>query len=310
MSIYALLKDLLEVPRFEKFSKVKKSGKRRVIGKPNNAMRLLHQRIVRKLRSLDLNYLSAHGGVKGRSILTNAYEHRSSQYFYFIDFYDAYGSVPLEGLAHLLSARIPEWGTPAEILSFLSLYCSLNLRPGKGLVQGAPASLDLFNFYCELMVDRQIRDICYDGDTYYSRYVDDLAISNLVRPIPAGLRRKIRRVLAKAGLSVNERKSHHLDREKAGSPGQIRQVVITGIALEGPPRFGVSLPWKFLRALEEALDDVLGKPALFKAKIRSLRGSIGHFRLVERNLRHNSATRRIARKIAAFQAQFPHHSSR
>lgn len=218
--------------------------KRRLIGHPNKYLRVLHARFDERLRAAirhmgdDGKHLrqlpSACAFVRGANPTVHAKEHAANEFFYITDLADAYPSIDLARLAMLLTyvARFDEYrsefslamlsanplaeivlqGDPMyqSVLEFLECYCAGMY--GKGLAVGGPLSPRLFNLYCEAYLDRDMRGICRRQEIVYTRYADDLVFSR-DRLIGGDTRRTLRQVIAKAGFSVNHRKSQVLSRK-------------------------------------------------------------------------------------------------
>lgn len=217
--------------------------KRRLIGNPNEPMRILHELFEKYLRSEIKNMgrdaygprmlPSAKGCVKGSNPTINSLFHVEGQFFYITDLKNAYPSVNLEKLAMLVvyiekyddyqfefSLRALAEGASftkfiindplfSLIHKFLEVYCA-GIR-GKGLAVGGPLSPYLMNLYCEVYIDSFLRRLCEKYEIVYTRYVDDLVFSR-EKPIISDMRREIRQPIYDADFDVNHRKSKVLCR--------------------------------------------------------------------------------------------------
>lgn len=230
-----------EEPAFE-WRRIRRKGKTRFIGEPNLAMRSLHERIMRRLTfaaSLILMH-NAHGGVPGRSIITNAGMHVRSRYFYQLDIVDAFHSISIKRLAQVLSKTETGLGQSHEIEMFLRAYCA---REQGGLATGGPASPLLFNIYCAVTIDEKLRKLYPEPLNIYTRFLDDLTISS-GKPIPSIMRRRIREIVTDAGFEVSHRKSSVKDLHE-------QSVTVTGVTIT---REGTIRPTdKFMRELAAML---------------------------------------------------------
>jgi len=273
-------------------------GKRRNVTEPNDAMVLVHENIRRYIYSLPISYESTMGSLPGRSAVMNALTHRNGTYFYQFDIREAFQSLHAEQLAGALLLVDPDLGLldKEEVTAFLKRYCCD--RNGR-LSFGGPASPALFNLYCEVCVDRNIRDLCYDDDTIYTRYVDDCTISS-VRPIPRILRKRVRGVVTRAGFSIQHPKSSLLSIER--SP-----IILTGIVIEKGGH--LSLPPSSLRRLSRKLYEAREKGIrnLSKNERDVLAGFVGELRAVEAYVGAKSEARNIVRSCDEF---FPRKSRR
>ncbi len=220
-------------------------GKHRLIGNPNASMRALHELFGQWLRNgiyamgkvdnYPLRRLpSSAAFVKGSNPLKNAQRHSSGKFFYITDIWNAYPSVDLEKLAVLIVyiQKHHEYKTNISLFtlgvnvslqqelrrdqsfhsirSFLESFCS-GVR-GEGLAVGGPLSPYLFNLYCEVFIDAQIRKICDGHFITYTRYADDCVFSRS-KPVIGDLRKDLRGCITRAGFNVNHRKSKVLSRE-------------------------------------------------------------------------------------------------
>lgn len=236
------------------------TAKRRLISDPNNAMRMLHGRLIRYLRSLQVNLQLAMGARPGKSPRHNAGVHGGHRYLYLTDISDAYGSVNGGRLAEVLCAldgRLA--GEERAVSQFLERYC---LSPRGGLAVGFPASPDLFNIYAAVLIDGPLAEYCLANHLTVTRYLDDVTIS-ADHPIGKVKRRKVREILRNAGFSVNHKKSFVLDLRKGTT-------VVTGIGLNQDGR--LFIPRHFLSKVRGLLLLARNNPIAFKQRIAGAMG--------------------------------------
>lgn len=285
--------------------------KRRTIGKPTIAMRLLQHRfeefIREACRRVDdaklVRLPSATAFVPGGDPIRNVRRHEENQYFYVVDLRHAYDSLDTELLALLLSAivgypahqdafyeflHLMEFGIReddvlrglrsdplfARMRKFVSQFC--RGPTGNGIVTGSPSSPYLFNLFCEMTLDAGIRRFClgeWGNRIRYSRYADDLVLSN-GRPLFPPFRQEIRRRIAEAGFLVNHRKSRLLDRAKG-------TVSFTGFGLsrfdrlEHPRQMNrITFPGKKRRKLQGILRTFLARG---EGNPDEIGGHVAHF---------------------------------
>ncbi len=191
--------------------------KRRVICNPNRTMRIVHGRLIRYIRKLPVSRVNSTGGVPGMSPLKNIRLHargsRFPRHFFLVDISGAYQSVDPEKLVEVLCVADRELGgSRSQVRVFLDLYC-LSRREG-GLLVGAPASPDLFNLYCEVLLDPSLRDLCRKYNLTYTRYLDDITFSSLQQPIGKKKRRALRAVIDAVGFALSPSKTQVLDLRK------------------------------------------------------------------------------------------------
>lgn len=239
------------------------NGKMRHFGKPNKSMRRLHRKLNRDLSFIALNservsFESATGAFPERSAVINALRHRGNRYFFQTDIRNAYASVSTTKLAVALVALEPRLASSHEVVDFLNRYC-IHPKQG-GLITGAPASPMLFNVYCAVWMDAQMRRICRHGGMVYSRYIDDLTVSS-TRPIGKRIRREILDCVRKAGLTPHRRKTEVLDLVRG-------PVTITGLRLWNGGHIGVTE--KLFINAEETLS--VPTPLLVDNDFKILRG--------------------------------------
>lgn len=212
----------------------------RLLGAPNPAMRLLHHRLVRFLRGLNVPMPHAVGARPAGSPVVNVRRHlyidnrgrparyRPNRYFLLYDLRHAYCNVDPGLLAGIICQHCPELTVQdGAVLDFLLGYCfgpnpnkpyQLELPIGQrrrgGLVQGGPASPDLFNLYVAITLDQPLGELCQRYGLTYSRYLDDLTFSSRERSIGTKKRQVIRRKIRDAGFTVSDRKAKNLDIRK------------------------------------------------------------------------------------------------
>jgi hypothetical protein len=225
-----------------------RNGKHRRVFKPNGAMERLHAKLLVLLRRGLAPHMPSSMCQRDVWSVKNLLLHKGNRYFFKIDIKNAYPSTNLSRLAHALCALDPTIGTEEEVQRFLVTYCG----DGRGgLAQGLPAAQDLFNIYCDDVIDGPLRWELAMGwehrpgqHVVYTRYVDDLIISDMV-PIHPLLVEKTRSLLAEAGFRENRWKTRFVDVHKHGP------MVVTGRSLD---RYGTI---RLSRKREFALEGML-----------------------------------------------------
>jgi len=221
----SLLVDLPGEPAFQPFvfreTNPRSAKQRRRVYAPNDAMRLVHQRLIEWLRGFEISMPFAYGSVPGRNPWGNVNRHRDHRYFYVTDLDDAYGHLTGPLMTSVLVEISPGLRRhQEEVIGFLRQYCFTD----DGLIVGAPASPDLFNLYGAIRLDQPLEEIAKRHRLRYSRYLDDLTFS-ADNPIGSKKRREIRQILEQAEMRVNHAKSRVVDLREG-------PVVITGIGLD------------------------------------------------------------------------------
>ncbi|MBX4195529.1 hypothetical protein KW796_01040 [Candidatus Parcubacteria bacterium] len=197
-----------------------RTSRMRTLHTPNEAMKYLHDRLVINLRRIKAVDLTSAASKPGGSALRNVLRHRHNRYFYLTDISSAFDSVDSHRLAAVL-AGLDTQVRESEVYAFLRQFC---MTEQGGLITGSPSSPDLFNIYCAVLMDGQMREYCLRHEVTYSRYLDDLTFSSK-QVIGARKREKIRELISLSGLRIGHHKSRVLDLKK-------HRIEINGIGLE------------------------------------------------------------------------------
>ncbi|MFA6295473.1 MAG: reverse transcriptase domain-containing protein [Candidatus Paceibacterota bacterium] len=247
---------------------VSNQTKQRIISDPNLSMRWIHHYLIRYIREMRIPMHNATGGRRNNSAFRNVLYHRKygkiafNRYFYILDISSAYSTVNIHQLTGILSEFCADI-SQEDICEFLTMYC---FEPdNKGLVTGAPASPDLFNLYCEKLIDGYLRELCTKYNLVYTRYIDDLTFSSTV-PIGLKKRKEIRKIIRKAGFEISDRKAKVIDLRKG--PTTINGV---GICLDGR----TFLPRRVLKQIQALIHRALEKgdikPSIIHGKMSLLK---------------------------------------
>lgn len=182
-----------------------KRWKYRPVAKPNDAMRDLQTELKFYVRALGYYMPFSTGGWPRGNVVRHITPHRQSQHFYELDLKSAFHSINSCALAMLLLGLDPSIPmSVAELEQWLDRYC---MRRQGGLVQGGPASQDLFNLYCAFYLDNALSVLCESWGVAYTRYIDDLLFSHPSREIGIARRRAIRRLVLASGFRINDQKT-------------------------------------------------------------------------------------------------------
>lgn len=182
--------------------KKKSDGSQRRIDAPGQRLKKIQLDLTKKL-----NFCispQAHGGVKKRSIRTNALVHRQSRYSFTVDIKNAYPTVDSK-MVYWLFRRMQASAQLARILTQLTTFHNQ-------LPQGAPTSLAIFNALfgannllgIDSLFDMKRVAGC---PLRYSRFVDNLTFSASVK-IPKEVPILVEKHLAEAGFKINHKKTH------------------------------------------------------------------------------------------------------
>lgn len=239
-------------------NRISGTQKWRVLGSPNPAMSIVHDRLRNWIRDLSVEYSHTTAYLPGSSPKANVLRHCGSRFFYVTDISSAFAHVEIAALANVLcSLDNALVGYNNETEEFLRDHCFL---PDGGLVTGGPASQDLFNLYCAVRLDPFIAEICKERQLdVYTRYGDDMVVSAKSHKISRRTRKQIRKAIHAAGFTTNNKKTHIWDIN-------IRPVVITGIGLRADGR--LFIPNSYVQDTEELLAQLTAGDETLASSIR------------------------------------------
>lgn len=109
-----------------------------------------------------------HGGIKKRSVLTNARSHLGKYMITNIDIKDCFPNTSPE----IINKALLAVGFEAELSELLSNICTYN----DSVPQGAPSSTCIVNIALGL-IDSKFSKLCSKNNFNYTRFVDDITIS-------------------------------------------------------------------------------------------------------------------------------------
>lgn len=272
--------------QYQRFEIPKRSGGMREIWAPRPTLKAAQRWVLRNILDQLLVHGAAHGFLAGRSIATNAAEHRDSQVLVKIDIKDFFPSVSWRRVKGVFRHA----GYPEHIATLLALLCTESPRQvvqhgGKTfyvaladrcLPQGAPTSPALTNVLC-LRLDRRLTGIAGKHGWRYSRYADDLTFS-LPKGVEADIGQllgSVHKILKQEGFCLHPDKTHIV------RPAAQQQV--TGLVVNGdlPPR--VSRQQK--RQIRAAIHNLkIGKPLPEGESIERLKGYAAFIAMTEPEL--------------------------
>lgn len=250
---------------YDSFTVKKKSGKSRIIDSPRTSIKILQDKVKPLIEAHYRVKKPVHGFVgNGKSIITNAEQHKKKNYVLNVDLEDFFHSVNF-GRVQGIFRNIPfNMGIPAATV--LAQICTHNGR----LPQGASTSPVLSNL-ASTSLDKKLVQIAKKFHLTYTRYADDLTFSsnkpfsNLLveREMQEnGLERfKIGRIIEQAikdsGFEVNHRKTrlqHKSQRQE-----------VTGLVVNE----GVNVNRKFIRKTRAMINE--WRKDLVQAEIRFIK---------------------------------------
>ncbi len=158
----------------------KPSGGTRVIQPPSLGLKSVQRRILDHFSERTTWPPFVHGGVAGRSILSNARSHLRRAMVANLDVQSFFPTTTLTAV----SASLLQFGLPVAVAELL---CALITCPGEDGVRALPQGAPTSPFFANLafgQVDQRFASFCIQRGLTYTRYIDDIAISgdNDLRP--------------------------------------------------------------------------------------------------------------------------------
>mgnify|MGYP001559845347 FL=1 len=224
----------------------KSGGIKRCVEEPLGNLKIVQRIMLEKL--LDLKFPKCvQGGIIGKSIRTNALEHKNGKYLLRMDIKDAYPSSTKKQLYALFRG----FEVSVELSKILTKLTTFHGH----LPQGAPTSLVLFNALLgNTGIDRAASMI---KDIKYTRYVDDLVFTSKKR-IPEKLEKEAGVFLKEHGFSINPKKTLRYSTKN-------RSLRITGVnIIDGKPKVPPKMIKKFRGMIGRAtVDGSVSKEQVF-----------------------------------------------
>jgi retron-type reverse transcriptase len=224
----------------------KKNGKKRDILNPNSLMRKLQHWIQYGILARTKPHDSAHGFVKGRSILTNAKPHIGKKVVVRLDIEEFFPSIDHQSVRKVFQ----QIGYPYRVAVLLADVCTVDGQ----LPQGAITSPALSNLVC-VKLDKRLSGLSKRRYFTYTRYADDLIFSSN-NPKLTSLIPFFREIILEEGFKLQEQKTKVMrqggrqivtgivSNKKANLPREHRRIIrATMYKLEKEGLAGVSLPY-------------------------------------------------------------------
>lgn len=164
-------------PPYKHFIIAKRDGSPRYLDEPRKRLKILQKKVLFFLMERMTPLKPAvHGFALNRSIVTNAKAHtsRKNHFILNLDLEDFFPSITFYRVRGVLISR--PFGFSHQVATVIAHMCTLK---GK-LPQGAPTSPLLSNLVCRTM-DRDLIDLARRNRATYTRYVDDITFSFVVR---------------------------------------------------------------------------------------------------------------------------------
>ncbi|ECD3896290.1 RNA-directed DNA polymerase [Salmonella enterica subsp. enterica serovar Gloucester] len=204
--------------KYTTFKIKKKSGGERCITSPDRKLKELQKRLAKGLQECfdEINKgrdteTSAHGFVKGKSILTNAYKHKNKNLVLNIDLENFFDTINF-GRVRGYFIYNKGFALTEKVASVIAqIACNENKLP-----QGSPCSPIISNLIGQIL-DVKLRSMAKKNKCFYTRYVDDITFSTNQKTFPESIAnindtqviigKKLRNEIEKAGFKVNDSKT-------------------------------------------------------------------------------------------------------
>lgn len=177
----------------------KKDGKKRTLFIPSDELKTCQKAVLKELSALLRFPNYVHGGVKGKSIITNAKIHCNQQYVMVLDIKDFFPSVKVRRIEKSLSENVK---LSSQLLKWLVRIVTFKYC----LPQGAPTSPFIANLAVQ-KIDSRINSLCKGLNVNYSRYFDDITISGRDEVKNIFLSQKIQKIISDEGFRVSHKKT-------------------------------------------------------------------------------------------------------
>lgn len=175
--------------------RTKADGSKRILNVPTGPLKLLQQKIKNHILDATGMLDCVHGGVKGRSVITNALPHVGKEIVFTLDIKDFFPSVCSSTVRAIF--RVLGFGEDAA-----TLLTQLVVWEGH-LPQGAATSTGVANL-AMTRIDVRLRKLASQQGFKYTRFVDDLTLSGSRRLLD--FRRLVVRIVEEEGFRINPSK--------------------------------------------------------------------------------------------------------
>lgn len=158
--------------KYTSFNIKKKSGKSRLIESPNKSIKILQNKVKPLIEAHYRVKKPVHGFVgNGKSIITNAQQHKKKKYVLNLDLQDFFHSINFGRVQGIFKNNPFNMGNSAATV--LAQLCTYNKR----LPQGACTSPVLSNL-ASATLDKRLIQIAKKFKLTYTRYADDITFSS------------------------------------------------------------------------------------------------------------------------------------
>lgn len=238
LSYYAFHID--KTTAYSTFRIPRRNGRQRQIEAPTPTLKYIQRLIHESLTPVYGPHEAVHGFLSGRSIVTNARNHVRSRYLLNVDLADFFPSITRKRIFGRLIAE------PYSLDNAVAnIIASLSTNRYSRLPQGSPSSPVLANIVASEL-DSKLAELCGSLGCWYTRYADDITISNSRGEMPPQLARypnasgtgqvilgdRLLDVIEQNGFRINDRKS----RMQSYSTRQLCTGLVVNSDRISPPR--------------------------------------------------------------------------
>lgn len=195
------------------WKKKKPSGKYRELGKVRQPLKRVQKAIHRLLQEIHVPDC-AHGGVKGKSNITNAQKHCKSNTLLTLDLENFFPSISHHRVYGLFRNELD---CSPDVARILTKLCTAR----KMVPQGAPTSTDIANLVLR-RTDMRLGGFAAVRGKEYSRFVDDMSLSG--DQIANSEVAKIKAIVDDSGFALND--------EKEAITGRDENQLVTGLLIK------------------------------------------------------------------------------
>jgi len=177
----------------------RKLKKPRLVANPIEPLREVQNRLYRRifLQEFEPSEFS-HGGVPGRSLLTNLRPHLDQQFIFTADISNFYPSIRPARVARLFRAH----GWSNQVAVSLTRLCTFQHHLAQGLITSPFLADQILK-----TVDCRIADACNGIGLIYTRFVDDISVSGPFDLEDSGVPAVVEDIIRRHGFKLNKSKS-------------------------------------------------------------------------------------------------------
>ncbi len=198
---------------------VKTNGKIRPTETPVGALRIVHERILKLFKRIDIpDFVHS---VKGKSYITNAAQHIGNAQTYCLDIEQFFRSTRRH---HVFDFFRNYMRCASDVAGILASLCTVE----NYLPTGSPIST-LLSYFIHKETFDTLNNIAGEQNITMTLYVDDLTFSS--RSVPYGFRKRVQNIIRGRGLRYHKQRKFF-----QGSPREITGVIVHRSGLTVPKR--------------------------------------------------------------------------